>query len=104
MAGRIDVILLIEEAQFLERFAERHEISLKEAFGMIIEAHAEGAMPARRTSFKVRKTLLIDPQHLGLLDRLALRRGVDRSEACRRLIDQEMSGHAGFLVSPTRVA
>jgi hypothetical protein len=84
---KIDVSLLTREIEFLQRIADFNEISLSRAFEMVIAGRAETDAPPNRASFKTRQTVHIDPRTLALLDRAAMKWGLTRSDAARRLVD-----------------
>lgn len=88
----VDVRLRSREVAYLEYLAERDEISVSKAFGLVVERHAQSAetLP-RRPIRKVRSHFWMKPEHLVILDRLAVKWGVFRSDVARRLIGQALA-------------
>lgn len=85
----IGLTLRTQQADYLERVAESEETSLSQAFGSILEAMAgETDIPAKSPTWRVRKHLVIDPRHQDVLNRLAAKWGLSKSDVARRLIDQ----------------
>lgn len=90
-ADSIDVTLRDPHVAYLERLAEREEISVSAAFANILEQRAIGMGTTERPPRKARKHFSITEPHLALLDRLTVRLGLKRSDVARRLIDWAMA-------------
>lgn len=83
----MDTYLRSPQLAYLRRISEREGVSLSQALGSIIETQAEVASDQSSSSRKARTTLTLEPAQLALLDRLALKLGLSRSDVARRLID-----------------
>lgn len=84
----VDVTLRSTQADYIAYLARREDISQSKALGLILEDWASKVPDGiRRAPRKARKHFWIKPHHLALLDTLAARWGLSRSDVARRLID-----------------
>ena len=92
---RIDLTLRTQQVRYLRQLAGRDDISISQAFRQIIEAYAAPDSLVRRRSLKERKHVMLGEEHLKSLDELAVREGLTRSDAARRLIDKALAIERG---------
>jgi len=87
----VTLSLRTRQANYLAQIAARKDVSLSRAFAQVIEryrvppsAASVLAAPPRiaRTHF------VMDPDHLALIDALALAWGLSRTDVARRIIDE----------------
>jgi hypothetical protein len=90
MIGRIDVFLRTRHAAYLRRLANREDVSLSRAFAMVVEDILPAPTPTNSPA-KVRAKMVICPENLAVLDKLARDGGISRSDVARRLIDEAMA-------------
>jgi hypothetical protein len=73
---------------YLERIAERDEVSVSRALANLIDTQiAPASFEVKRPAHKVRRHIWISDEHLELLQRLTARMGLSRSDVVRRLLD-----------------
>jgi hypothetical protein len=82
--------LRVPHVRYLRYIADRDSIPISGAIAAIIAGHAEAALQDRRSVKKARQHFTIQEEHMELLDRLAARLGLTRSDMMRRLIDHAM--------------
>jgi len=88
----IDLTLRSHHLNYLELLAERHDTNLSRAFGMLVEEKmTELAADRPQPPRKARMHMTFIVYHLEMLDQLAERLGLCRSEAARRLIDDALA-------------
>lgn len=86
--GHLDLFLRSNQVSYLRYLAEREDASLSAMLGLIIAACADGeGVVNPQHNRQIRLHLSIDGGHLAMLDLLATRWGLRRSDAVRRLVD-----------------
>lgn len=86
--SHVKLELRSQHSEYLNRVAQREDTTVSAVLAGIIEAYAQPSeTESKRSARKARPHLSIKPEHLALLDGLALRLGLSRSDVTRRLID-----------------
>jgi len=103
----IDVYLRTQHVEYIEQVAREEDTSFSAAFAIVLQRYAEALRPSpgrvtRRLTRKARKHLPIDPEHLAMLDGLAVQHGVSRSDISRRLIGEVIEAERRPLVAYNR--
>jgi hypothetical protein len=89
---RVNLYLRSRQIQYLEYLAERHECALSHAVGRIVgRARQTTDLEVGRPAQKECRHFSLDQTHIGFIDLLAAKWGVNRSEVARRLIDDALA-------------
>lgn len=91
----VDLRLTLRSPQiaYLEYLSERDIAPVSDILRKVIAGAMQRATILDVPAFakKYVRHLCLEPEHIAFLDRLALIRGIDRSEVARQLIDEERS-------------
>lgn len=101
---RVDMTLMTDQVETLRRVAEENGYSVAIISGAVIGVLAKAESLDVRKARKIRQTVPMIDEHLSALDKLAMRWGINRSEAARRLICQAISQNVNFEDLTSRAA